>query len=115
MQRTLFKGIALLTAVITFGLAGCATGVTNTVAVGFVHTNAEGIPGDALGTGEAFGYSVGGSVALSFQGRGISTLEICGAGGIAFGESDLRDTPTNTATNTIPFSLCSEIDMTLGD
>ena len=92
-------------------MAGCASNVTTTVRVGFQHGE---LVNELDGTGDNNGWEVGGSVGFAFDESGLSAIEPCVAGGFAFSNITAGE-DLKTVVNTIPASLCTEVDLSPDD
>ena len=105
MPRTWFKWMVLLVGCIA--MMGCATGVTTTAQLGFFH-------GEAVNkldfSGDTTGWSAGGSIGFSFDEDGLKAVEPCAAGSFLFQNSSIDDDDLVISQNTIPISLCTEIE-----
>ena len=105
MHKWFNVAVLLLAGIVA--MAGCSTGITHTVTVGFGHTEALLEAGETENTG----WGIGGTVGFELEGSGLSAVEICGAGAFEFGETNVEDDGDLAIySNRIPLSLCSKFD-----
>ena len=108
-MRKWFTIVALLLGGVI--LAGCATGVTTTVRLGFRHDEAVN---EVDGTGDTNGWSLGGDIGFSFEENGLSAISPCIGGGFTFANTTIGE-ELKTVQNVIPASICTEFEMSPDD
>ena len=116
-MRQKLNGIASLALIGIVAVAvfmGCAT-ANNTVTVGIVHDKLDSRAGSATGTTDLFGYSLGATASLQFEGTDMDAVTYCAVSGLVFGGTDLREVPATQATTRLPFSFCTEVDLSPDD
>ena len=105
MHYARFMGIALLVGIIA--MAGCASNITSTVKIGFIHQE---LVNEIDGTGDNNGWEVGGTVGFEFDEKGLSAIETCGVGGLILSNLTIGD-ELKTVSNIIPAAICTEFEL----
>ena len=108
-MRKWFNMVVLL--VVGVFMAGCASNITSTVKLGFVHQE---LVNEIDGTGDNNGWEVGGTVGFEFDERGLSAIETCGRGGLILSNSTIGD-ELKTVSNIIPAAICTEFELSPDD
>ena len=108
-MRKWFNMVVLL--VVGVFMAGCASNITSTVKIGFVHQE---LVNEIDGTGDNNGWEVGGTVGFEFDEKGLSAIETCGRGGLILSNSTIGD-ELKTASNIIPAAICTEFELSPDD
>ena len=108
-MRKWFNMVVLL--VVGVFMAGCASNITSTVKLGFVHQE---LVNEIDGTGDNNGWEVGGTVGFEFDEKGLSAIETCGRGGLILSNSTIGD-ELKTASNIIPAAICTEFELSPDD
>ena len=106
-MRTWFNMACILA--VGIALTACASNVTTKARIGFEHAE---LLNEIDGTGDTNGWSVGGSLGLAFSEGGVSAVEPCVDGGLAFGNISLGAKGLKTTVNQVPATLCVEVDTT---
>ena len=107
-MRKWFNMVVLL--VVGVFMAGCASNITSTVKLGFIHQE---LVNEIDGTGDSNGWEAGGSIGFKFEQDGLAAIRPCIGGGLTFANQTIGD-ELKTVVNAVPASICTEFGLTPG-